>query len=1149
MGKSDSDETVDSAKTTPDGVPQPPATGSDETRDHVAKDVSGDSQVTGEQPSAHSSEDVATRGELPAHRPRAGQGKLPSIEGYEILSVLGRGGMGVVYKARQKGLNRLVALKMILAGDHASQADVERFRTEAEAVARLQHHHIVQIHEIGEADGYPYFSLEFVDGDSLSKVLAGSPQPPRDAASMIMILAEAMQYAHGQGIVHRDLKPANILLSREAEPATGSSASLSSSLSMRSGSVSSSTLGIPKIADFGLAKHLDDNSGMTKSGTILGTPSYMAPEQSFGEIHKIGPLVDVYSLGAILYEMLTGCPPFRGSTVLDTLEMVRFQEPVPPSRLQPKIPPDLENICLMCLHKEPSKRYASAGELSEDLGRFLRGETVRARPVSHLDRLRRWCLRNKGTTFLLCVIAFSLIGGTVLSTYFALRAGRGEREAIEQARIATERKEESDRRRYVAEFRWGLQKWKDGRINEVRDILHALEPAEPNEPDLRHFEWHYLERLCHLELRTIQGHTAPIYRVISSPNGRAIATAGIDKTVRIWERATGQLLHTLTGHTGPVLSVAFSSDGRLLASAGVDKVIKIWDADSGQERATLIGHEAAVRSLAFHPTLHALASGSADNSIRFWDLKTKQSTLLTGHAGSIQALAFSPQTHALYSASADGRILVWDCGTGQAKSQFAKLPAPLQNFSLSGDGLYLAATGSDRQTHVWRTGTGEQSAILPMADLPNSIALSPNGDSLAAAHNDGMVHVWQVANGRENLVLRGHSGPVMGVNYSEDGWQLLTAGADQTLKVWDAASTNEKISFRGHSSAIFAVAVSPDDRRAVTAGFDGILRIWDVQTGIEIQKLRGHQGEVLGLSFLGDSHKLVSVGKDGTARIWETQSGKALEQFERAHERLSCCSSSPDGKWLAAGGESGTIIIWDLDTHGIVKRLNHHRERIASVVFHPGGRLIGSVSNDHSTRVVDLESGETRFLLQEEENSSECLAFTPDGRYVIAGTDLRFWNLETGEKLFALQSNRLPQFSVVVSADGRRVIATGPDMLVRVWDIATKLELLILSPPLESPDQPGAIDRGLAVALGKRGECLVSVHESGLIQIWNAAALSPGEHELREAASLVRFLMARHSKREDILRFVREQAGISEAVRNRALELTKSLCVVTTIAR
>jgi serine/threonine protein kinase len=307
---------------------------------------------------------------------------LPSIRGYEVLSELGRGGMGVVYKARQLGLNRLVALKMILAGAHAGSHEQARFRAEAEAVARLQHSNIVQIHEVGEQEGRPFFSLEYVDGGSLDRKIAGAPQPIQDSARMVAILARAVHYAHEHSIVHRDLKPANVLLTKDGQP---------------------------KIADFGLAKHLDASGGDTRSGAILGTPSYAAPEQAGGKTREVGPPTDVYALGAILYEMLTGVPPFRGETPLDTILAVISQEPVPPRKLRAEVPRDLETICLKCLNKSPAHRYRSAQALAEELERFQNGEPILARPAGDIERAWRWCRRYPIPATLLVVVSVLLI--------------------------------------------------------------------------------------------------------------------------------------------------------------------------------------------------------------------------------------------------------------------------------------------------------------------------------------------------------------------------------------------------------------------------------------------------------------------------------------------------------------------------------------------------------------------------------------------------------------------------------------------------------------------------------------------------------------------------------------------------------------------
>jgi eukaryotic-like serine/threonine-protein kinase len=360
-----------------------------------------------------------------------GEAAHPVSADYEILGELGRGGMGVVYKARQKGLDRVVALKMILTGGQASATELNRFRTEAQAAARLKHPNIVQVYDVGDCDGCPYFSLEYLDGGSLAEKIAASPLPPVQAAQLVRALADAMDCAHRAGIVHRDLKPANILLATD---------------------------GTPKITDFGLAKSLETDSGHTRTGSVFGTPSYMAPEQAEGRTHEIGPAADIYSLGAVLYDLVTGRPPFRGNSVRETLEQVRKVEPVPPGRLQTNLPRDLETICLKCLQKEPRKRYATAGGLAEDLRRFLAGEPIRARPIPSWERALKWTRRHPAASTLIAVSVLALIGFGVGGVAWAVQAdtlrGAADRQrdyALEQEQLATQRWEEAKQQRRRAE--------------------------------------------------------------------------------------------------------------------------------------------------------------------------------------------------------------------------------------------------------------------------------------------------------------------------------------------------------------------------------------------------------------------------------------------------------------------------------------------------------------------------------------------------------------------------------------------------------------------------------------------------------------------------------------------------------------------------
>jgi eukaryotic-like serine/threonine-protein kinase len=343
----------------------------------------------------------------------AGPARSVRIPGYEVLGELGRGGMGVVYLARQISLNRVVALKEILIGDHASPSQLARFRQEGLTVARLRHPNIVQVYEVGEHDGLPFITFEYIRGSSLDRKLTGEPMPSSQAAALIAALARGVSVAHEIGIVHRDLKPGNILLDDQLPGVPG--------------------LGVPKVTDFGLAKLVNDQSGLTQTDTVLGSPSYMAPEQAEGKTREVGPAADIYALGAILYELLTGRPPFRGATVLDTIQQVKADEPVPPSQLVPGLHRDAETIALKCLQKDPSRRYSTAGAVADDLDRFLRGDPIAARPIGPWERGGRWCRRYPAVAGLLFAVSASLLLGSLGSLGFALQAN-SQRRLAERAR-------------------------------------------------------------------------------------------------------------------------------------------------------------------------------------------------------------------------------------------------------------------------------------------------------------------------------------------------------------------------------------------------------------------------------------------------------------------------------------------------------------------------------------------------------------------------------------------------------------------------------------------------------------------------------------------------------------------------------------------
>jgi WD40 repeat protein/tRNA A-37 threonylcarbamoyl transferase component Bud32 len=1036
----------------------------------------------------------------------------PVIPGYEIEDELGRGGMGIVYKARNLRLNRAVALKMILAGAHAGREAAFRFVNEAEAVARVQHPNIVQIFHIDQHGGHPYFEMEFIGGGSLADRLDGTPLPARDAARLVEALARAMAEAHRQGVVHRDLKPGNILLTPE---------------------------GIPKVADFGLAKLLTAESGLTRTDSVLGSPSYMAPEQAEGKTREVGPAADLYALGAILYEMLTGRPPFRGATVLDTLQQVKTAEPVPPSRLVPGLPRDVETIALKCLAKDPGKRYESATALADDLRRFEAGEPIAARPVGSVEQAGRWIRRHRAAVAL--IVATGVAGLALVAAGISLAySGQLQRaNALTEQQRALAVKAQGEAREALALARRYLYflrvnqagaAWYENALDRTAALLDECPPEQ------RDWEWHFLDQRRHSNLLVLKRHTGSVTSVAYSPDGRRLASASRDQTVKVSDAGTGELVLTLRGHSDYVRAVAFSPDGLCIATASVDGTVKVWDAATGLETFTLSGHTSPVWDVAYSPDGRCIASTSFDGTVKVWDAeKGKVMLTLRGHTGVIYRVAYSPDGRRLASAGQDGTVKVWDVATRQELMALPGHTSDVASVAYSPDGRRIASSSLDQTVKIWDAATGQELRTLcGHTKSVDRVAYSPDGRRLASASMDGKVKVWDAATGQELLTLRGHSSGVASVAYSPDGRRLASASQDQTVRVWDVVTGQEALTLRGVLNHQGGLAYSPDGHHIASAGQDRTVKVWDAATGQDVLTLRGHTSFVLGVAYSPDGRRIASTSQNGEMKVCDAVTGEVVLTLNGQTGSVCGVAYSPDGRRLASAGQDGTVKVWDAATGQELLTLRGHTGpafgvaympspslapalpsgghtgSVVGVAYSPDGRRLASTGlTDRTVKVWDAATGQELLTLRGHLDSVRGVTYSPDGRRIASTSvdrTVKVWDAATGQELLTLRAHTGFVFGAAYSPDGRRLASAGQDGTVKVWDAATGQELLTLR------EHTGPV---FGVAYSPDGHHIASASFDQTVKVWDGTPMTPAWHAERLPLADRRWLVWQRQEAEE----------------------------------
>jgi eukaryotic-like serine/threonine-protein kinase len=998
--------------------------------------------------------------------------ELSAPPGYEILSELGRGGVGVVYKARERRLNRLVALKMLLSGAYATSRELERFRREAETIAQLQHPHIVQIHEIGAHDGRPYLALELVDGESLARKIAGVPQPARETAELVAALASAIQAAHGLGIIHRDLKPANVLLTKT---------------------------GVAKITDFGIAKRLDgDGEVPTLTEQFLGTPSYMAPEQAVRRRAAGSPPVerlnrswglDIYSLGAILYEMLTGRPPFRAETPLETLLQVVHEEPVPPSRLRPKVPRDLETICLKCLEKNPNRRYGTALELADDLNRYLRIEPVKARPVSIGERLWRWCRRKTALAIAVGLASVAIATTIALSISLAVhqyRAASRLGEVLQQVRL---RQTQVDQQAAHLAFQHGQALCEQGDVAQgMLWLVRGLKSASiAQDRDLENaFRLNisaWWPRLYPLLVRC--EHPGPIQTAAYSPNGRLIALGGEDGSVIFRESATGKAVGSPLIHPAKVGAIVFNPDGQTVMTGCDDSVARLWDVATGAPTGPVFRHEKPVLAVAISPDGQVGLTGCFDNTARLWNLKTGQQIgQPMKHENLVAAVAFGPDGRTVLSGSWDKTAQLWDAGTGSPINPPLEHRDWVSSVAFSPDGRTILTGCYDRTARLWDSASGRPiGRPLRHQHCVRAVAFDPRGKSVLTGSIDGIARLWDVDNERPIGPPLRHRHTVSSVAFSPDGRSILTAGFDKTALIREISATTGQ-SFT-HQGFIRSVLFSPDGQTIVTASEDKTARLWKAVSGEPLGQPLRHSASVEAVAFSPDGGTVLTGSWDNTARLWNATTGEPIGLPLRHENAVKTVAFSPGGDAVLTGSGDKTARLWHAATGEPLGPPLLHDGWVQAVAFSPDGSLIVTGSEDKTARLWTSANSKRFGASLPHGGSVLAVTFSPDGRTILTGSDdmkARLWDASSGKLVVQPLQHDGPVSVAAFSPDGRTVITGGWDRVARLWDAKTGLSI---TPPLR---HDGTLR---ALAISRDGRRIVTGSYDRTAQLWDKVTGKP----------------------------------------------------------